>query len=45
MVQFPRKTKIPLVKWSEEDRDIILPGAPKARAVVTYSFSIHDFKN
>ncbi|KAK2456857.1 hypothetical protein QL285_004186 [Trifolium repens] len=32
-VRFPRKAKIPIVKGVGEDREVAVPGTPKARAV------------
>jgi hypothetical protein len=33
MVRFPRKAKTPIVKGVGEDREVAVPGTPKARAV------------
>jgi hypothetical protein len=32
-VRFPRKAKTPIVKGVGEDREVAVPGTPKARAV------------
>jgi hypothetical protein len=32
-VRFPRKAKTPIVKGVGEDREVAVPGSPKARAV------------
>ncbi|KAK2356369.1 hypothetical protein QL285_093708 [Trifolium repens] len=41
-VRFPRKAKTPIVKGVEEDREVAVPGSPKARAV-THMASIIPF--
>jgi hypothetical protein len=39
-VRFPRKAKTPIVKGVGEDREVAVPGTPKARAVTLFGRGI-----
>jgi hypothetical protein len=42
MVRFPRKAKTSIVKGVEEDREVAVTGAPKARAVTLIKKGQHN---